>query len=46
VYPDNLSFSVWAANFLEKYPDVIKNWKEHGDPFKKGLALLVLKEAV
>lgn len=34
-------FSTWAMNFLEKYPDVLENWKEHGDPLKKGLALLI-----
>lgn len=41
-YSDDKDFCTWAANFSKKYPDVLHHWKDHGDPIKKGLALLVL----
>lgn len=42
-YTDDKDFCMWATGFSKKYPDVLQHWKDHGDPLKKGLALLVLQ---
>lgn len=36
------NISVWMEEYSKKYDEILQHWKEHGDPLKRGLALLVL----
>ena len=31
----------FANDFMNRYGDVVEHWKEHGDPIKRGFAVMV-----
>lgn len=35
----------FATDFLNRYGDVVAHWKTHGDPMKKGFAILLNEAA-
>ena len=35
----------YATDFIYRYGDVVEHWKEHGDPIKRGFAIVLTKAA-
>ena len=42
---DNVIDKEFATDFINRYADVVEHWITHGDPLKRGFAILLNEAA-
>ena len=42
---NNIIDKEFATDFIDRYGDVVAHWKTHGDPLKRGFAILLNEAA-
>lgn len=42
---ENVIDKEFATDFINRYGDVVEQWKTHGDPLKRGFAILLNEAA-